>query len=102
VKSKHREESFGEMLRRFRVSKRLTYRMLGDALGLSIAYLHDVEHSRRGPLSKPEIASMAVAMPLTPAQQRALEHAALVEVQDRARRKWERGANPGEPAKEER
>jgi transcriptional regulator with XRE-family HTH domain len=39
--------TFGTAMRSYRVAARITYRGLLDASGLSISYLHDIEHGKR-------------------------------------------------------
>ena len=41
--------TFGETLKKERVSKKLTLRELGSKVGISVSYLSDIEHGRKNP-----------------------------------------------------
>lgn len=42
-------ESFGQEFKKFRRNKRVTLREIGEAVGMSIGYMSDIEHDRKGP-----------------------------------------------------
>lgn len=56
------ETTFADLLHRARHDARMTLRMLAEGTGLSIAYLHDLEHRRRPAPSKRMCSRIAEAI----------------------------------------
>lgn len=92
------EMAFTTILQRARRAARCTYRQLAEGTGLSIAYLHDIEHGRRCAPGKRVCENIAEAI-ADWADLRlrhrnelhaALKQAARREAMERAAARWER------------